>query len=112
MRRLPQYEFFKKIWPALGREGYRILFIELSEDEAVKRLAARSGIENRDDDKPEAIKKRLEWFRRETLPMLEAMKRDGVEVIRIDGSPSIEMVHKEILQKLGMDSRLRGNDNT
>jgi len=112
VRRLPQYEFFKKIWPRLRRGDFKVLFIELSEDEAVKRLAARSGIENRDDDKPEAIKRRLEWFRRETLPMLEAMKRDGVEVIRIDGSPSIEMVHKEILQKLGMDSRLRGNDNT
>lgn len=99
-RRLPQYEFLKKIWPALGRNDYQVLFIELSEDESVKRLASRSGIEKREDDQPEAIKKRLQWFRQETLPMIEAMKRDGIKLIRIDGAPSIEEVHGEILQKL------------
>ena len=31
VRRLPQYEFFKKIWPRLRRGDFKVLFIELSE---------------------------------------------------------------------------------
>ena len=96
-RSLEQFELFQKFWPATGRGDYRVLFIELSEDEAVKRLLLRKRL----DDTEQTIRKRLELFKEETLPMIEEMETAG-KVIRINGEQSIEEVHKEILQKLNL----------
>ena len=40
-RTLTQYELFKKFWPETGRGDYRVVFIELSDEEALKRLIRR-----------------------------------------------------------------------
>ncbi len=123
-RSLEQYELMKQFWPKLNRGDYRVIFIELSEEEAVKRLGSRVICENcklifitgqfekcpkcggklvqRHDDYPEAVKKRLGWFKSEVLPVIKEIEKDGHGVIRIDGSPTIEEVHEEILEKLGL----------
>lgn len=122
-RSLEQYKLFKKFWPALGREDYQVVFIELSEREAIKRLSTRVTCEScgeiyiegmveacqkcggrlykREDDKPEAVKMRLELFNSQTLPLIAEMEKEG-RVVRIDGAPSVEEVYKEILKKLGL----------
>ena len=51
------------------------------------------------DDKPEAIKKRLEEFKKEVIPVLNYYKKQG-KLIEINGEQSIEDVFKEILKKL------------
>ncbi len=96
-RNLEQYADFKKFWPETGRGDYTVLFIELTEEEAVKRMMLRK----RFDDNEETIKKRLELFYSLTLPMIEEMKKDGT-VITIDGAPRVEHVHQEILSKLNL----------
>ncbi|MFA5022442.1 MAG: adenylate kinase, partial [Patescibacteria group bacterium] len=49
----------------------------------------------RDDDKPEAIKKRLEIYHQETKPLLAVY--DKLKVLyRIDGAKSIEEVYEQI----------------
>ena len=96
-RSLTQYELFKKFWPEMGRGDYQAIFIELSEDEAVKRMLLRKRL----DDNEEIIRKRLELFNSETMPMIKAMEADG-NIIRIDGAPSIEEVQAEILEKLNL----------
>lgn len=123
-RSLSQYEIMKNFWPALGREDFSVIYIDLSEDEAVRRLSKRVMCENcgriyilgqfekcpecggrlvqRHDDYPEAVRNRLGWFKSETLPVIAAMEKDGVKVIRIDGAPPIEEVHQEILNKLNL----------
>ncbi len=122
-RSIEQYELMKKFWPDTTRGGYKVIFIELAEDEAVRRLSKRMVCErcgaiypsgdlekctkcggrlvHRVDDHPVAIKKRLELFNSLTMPMLKMMEKD-VEVVHVDGSPSIEEVHQEILKKLGL----------
>lgn len=99
----------------------RIVVLKISDAEAVKRLSARrqckkcnaiyglsrkpgkcakcgSELYQREDDKPEAIKKRLELYKKETEPLI---KYYGKRVVEIDGSKQIEAVHRDILKKLG-----------
>ena len=95
--------------------------IELSDEEAIKRLGGRlackcglsyhlkynppkqTGICNscggelfrRDDDRPEAIKQRLAIYHAETEPLFETFQRQGT-LYRVDGSRSIEEVYRFI----------------
>ncbi len=123
-RTLRQLNLMKEFWGELQRDDHRVIFVELSEDEAIRRLASRLTCENcgaiyivgkapaecnrcggrlaqRPDDKPEAIRKRLELFKKETQPLIEELGR-ARKLIRVDGKPSIEAVQTEIIKKLGL----------
>lgn len=54
---------------------------------------------NRADDKPRAIKKRLEEFKKETKPTINCYEEQG-RLIKINGEQSIEDVFKDILKAL------------
>jgi adenylate kinase len=123
-RSLIQYELFKKFWPQTGRGDYRAVFIEVSEEEAVKRLTRRvtcedcgavygegtiekcarcgSRLVRRPDDTPGVIQTRLQSFYSETMPIIRAMEADG-KVLHIDGAPSIDEVHEKIVANLHLD---------
>ncbi|MFT4304607.1 MAG: adenylate kinase [Candidatus Woesearchaeota archaeon] len=102
-----------------------VIVINLTDDEVMKRLTGRrtckecgeiyhinfkpSKIENkcdhddgdlyqRDDDKPEAIAKRLDIYYNETSPIIDHYKD---KVVEVDGSLSIEEVWDLIKQKMG-----------
>ena len=120
-RNLSQYELFKHFWPETGRGEYQVVFIEVPDEEAVKRLTRRVACENcgavytdgtmercakcgarlirRPDDTPEAIRTRLQSFYSETVPMIQAMEADG-KVVHIDGTPPIDEVHRTIVRRL------------
>ncbi len=51
------------------------------------------------DDKPEAIKKRLEEFKKEVIPVINYYKKQG-RLIKINGEQSIEKVFKDILKAI------------
>jgi len=53
----------------------------------------------REDDKTEAIKKRLRIYREETEPMVKEYEKEG-RVIRINGEPPIEEVREEVMKRL------------
>lgn len=57
-------------------------------------------LETRKDDTPEAIQTRIETFRRETMPVLEKYRKDGIMIIEINGEPSVEEVTRETFSKL------------
>lgn len=101
-------------------EPTHVIVIEIPEEESMKRIgsrltcrgcgkvsALRDGLKPgdtcktcggewfiREDDKPEAIKRRLEIYRNDTEPVIQ---RYGEFVLRIDGMGSIEEVTKRIL---------------
>lgn len=54
----------------------------------------------RDDDKPEAIKERLETYRRETTPIIDYYDKGGV-LTRVDGSAQVDAVVSRLIEKLG-----------
>ncbi len=99
----------------------KVVVLKITDDEAVKRLSARrqcikchaiystyshkmdkcakcgSGLYQREDDMPEAIKKRLELYKKETEPLI---KYYGEKVVEIDGSKPVESVLDDIAKKL------------
>ena len=55
----------------------------------------------RDDDREEVIKKRLEVYRKQTAPLIEYYKERGLLKV-IDATKSPEEVYKELLKVLGL----------
>ena len=53
----------------------------------------------REDDKPEAIKKRLAWYQDDIDPILSEFEKRGI-LLEIDAAPSIEVIHKDLVQKM------------
>ncbi len=102
------------------------LVIDLDDDTAVERLGGRwmckdghiwnektnppatpgicdddgSELYQRDDDKEEAIRKRLGIYHEDTEPLIAAMEAKGMTVHRVDGSGTIEDVAKLISEKI------------
>lgn len=94
VRTLPQAEF------AINKKFVNItIFFTLSDQEAINRLTKRSKIEQRSDDSPEVIKNRLEVYQRQTSPVLDFLKKN-TKFIEIDGSPTIEEIHDQVVKSL------------
>lgn len=53
----------------------------------------------RDDDKPETIKKRLEVYHKETEPLLNFYNKKGI-LVRINGDQPVEKIFEDILGKI------------
>lgn len=79
--------------------NYKVIVIDISDDEAINRLLKRAEIEGRSDDTEEGIRKRLMWYKEEVEPVVSFFKDSG-KLIVINGEQSIEDVYDEILQKL------------
>lgn len=121
-RRQSQVEMAEHILEVLDRNIDACIYLDISEAESLKRIAHRyacmdcghkivvgrdipageshcafcgGNIEQRADDTPEGIKKRLEIFHRDTQPVIEYYR--GLEkLVDIQGEQSIEEVFKDI----------------
>lgn len=81
------------------REGVKIVYIELSKEEAMKRNLARG----RQDDTKEAIEKRFDEYVNKVVPSMEYFKdKPGYEIFEINGEQSVEDVHKDIIKALNL----------
>jgi len=80
-----------------------VLFFELSEEEAIRRLTKRFETEGRKDDSPEVVTRRLGKYRRETESVIDYLRENNIPVHTIDASPSIEEIHREILKILKLN---------
>jgi adenylate kinase len=76
----------------------RVIHIAIPDKEALWRLAYRD--EQRDDDTINAIRKRIELFKKHTVPVLTFYSKKK-KLVEIDGTQSIEQVNEEILKSLG-----------
>ena len=111
--------YFKKV-----NKNYLVLNIEVSTASLIKRMETRwicekcgkiyiqpekqetkicnacSGrLIQRDEDKPEIIKKRIEVYNQRTKPLIDYYIKKG-KMININGEPTIPEVEKEIWEKL------------
>ena len=76
-----------------------VIVINVSDDWATKRLTERG----RSDDNEEDIKRRLKWFQDNVVPVIDYFKdKEGYRFIEINGEQTIEQVHNEILEKIGL----------
>jgi adenylate kinase len=124
-RTLAQYEHVDDMLRKFGQKIDKVVYIMISEEEVIRRLSARRTCEKcgniynlitnpspnggkcvcggklvqRTDDKPEAIKKRLSWGYANEVK--EVAEKNGV-LLEIDGKRPIEVIHQDIVQKLGL----------
>jgi len=79
----------------------KAIYLEVSDKEALWRLAGRSGNGEREDDTLKAILKRIEVYHRFTDPVIEHYRKEG-KLITVNGEQTIEQIQKEIEAKLGI----------
>ncbi|MBI4100090.1 nucleoside monophosphate kinase [Candidatus Microgenomates bacterium] len=82
---------------AQGWEVTKVLFLQLSEQDALQRLVLRAKKENRADDTPDSISRRLELYHQQTQPIIDYFRRLG-KVAEVDGSGTVEEV-SALIQK-------------
>lgn len=96
------------------------LILVISEKETIRRLSARrmypktgkiynlitdlppadidkSALIQRDDDKPEAIKKRLAWYKKRVIPLIGRLKKEA-KVVEIDGERPIAEIQADLVK--------------
>src|SRR6266700_7953266 len=66
-----QAEALDAMFAEIGRAFSVVFALQIPDEVAVERLTRRAGLEGREDDTPEAIRKRLEHYHRETEPLVE-----------------------------------------
>jgi len=77
----------------------KVVYIEIAKKEAIYRLVYRNEQARQDETIP-AIKKRIESFKKYTVPVLDFYRKEN-KLAEIDGTQSIEIVNQEILKSLG-----------
>ena len=120
-RNIAQAEFLEKKKPVS-----KCIYTGIGDSEAIKRISARlicstckadyntiyikpkkawtcdkcnGALIQRDDDKPEFVKKRLAIFHKETKPLLDYYDKRGV-LLRVDGSQAINKLFQDIVAGL------------
>ena len=61
---------------------------------------------HREDDKPEAIRSRLEWSVEEAKPLIKKYQELGV-FVKIDGERPIDVIFKDIMSRIKKEPVLR-----
>ncbi|GAB4219045.1 MAG: hypothetical protein Fur009_3210 [Candidatus Microgenomates bacterium] len=77
----------------------KVIYLDIPEKEAIYRLVYRNS-DGRDDETIPAIKKRIDAFKKFTIPVLDFYKNKK-KLVEIDGTQSIEEVNQQILKNLG-----------
>jgi adenylate kinase len=125
-RTIAQAEALTEMFDQLGFKDTRVVVIEVSDDEVVRRLSSRYVCTNdgkiysalidnvslstpcpqcggkliqRDDDRESTVRERLRVYHSTTAPVIRYYSERGV-TISVDGSRAVEEVNREIRQKL------------
>ena len=130
-RTVNQAKMLDDILSKLGENLASVIYLDVSDDEIVKRLAGRLVCKNcqapyhteftppkvdgvcdkcggallrRDDDNPETIRKRLKVFHESTYPLIEFYEKKGLLVrVKSEISPKgLEADMRDILEKMGL----------
>ena len=123
-RTVPQARALDQLMVELGKRLDRVVYLKVPIEELLHRLSGRlvcpacqrtyppgtaacetdgSELVQREDDKPEAVKPRIEIYLEKTVPVLDHY-RDGDLVSEIDGRGTIEEISRHVLT--AVDGRL------
>lgn len=98
-RTLPEAQVLESALMFYERSPLTVINLAADEKIVRKRMIERA----RKDDTENSIEARLRWYREETEPVLTYYKkRPDTKVIDIDGTQTIEEVHKNILNELNI----------
>ena len=99
-RTAAQAELVDRTLAARGQRLSHILLLDVSEDELVRRMQTRAGLEGRSDDTPEAIRTRLQVYQRDTAPLIAHYAQRG-NVHRVPATGTIDDIATEIERIIG-----------
>jgi adenylate kinase len=105
-RSIPQAEQLRGSLAELGHSLDRVLELVVDEDELVRRLSGRRMLVDgemvqREDDKPETVRHRLQVYREQTEPLSGFYESEGL-LARIDAIGEIEEVTARAMKALGV----------
>ena len=119
-RTIPQARALDELLTELSKGFDRVLYLKVETSELVKRLAGRmtcpvdqktyppgtktcpadgTKLVQRDDDKPDAVKHRIEIYLEKTLPLLDYYRARHL-VSEIEGVGTIDEIHGSVLSAL------------
>lgn len=125
-RKLSQYQDLEKMLANRGAKIDKVFFLKVSRETIIKRISSRRvcprcdseynlitrppkknklcdqcqvKLIQRQDDKPGIVKKRLETYRRLTIPMIKHVRQQGI-LEEVDGERPIEVIHQDIMNRL------------
>jgi adenylate kinase len=125
-RTLEQAKYLENILLESGRKIDRVFFVNISEEETMNRISKRWNCEDcksilimgkdvksekdkcpkcggnifqREDDTEEGVRKRLEIFKKETMPVVDYFKEKGL-LNEVNGQREVEKVFGDILDNL------------
>jgi adenylate kinase len=94
-RNLAQAEALDAMLAEIGRTLDAVLFFDLSDEIALERLLGRARDEGREDDTPEAIRRRLEIYHEQTEPVVERYRATG-KLVPLHAERTVDEVFTEI----------------
>jgi adenylate kinase len=98
-RRLVEANVLDSALKFYDRKNLTVLSFEVSDEWAKKLMRGRG----RADDTEEEMNKRLAWYKENTVPAIEYFKNDpDYKFISVNGEHTIEEVHREIMEKVGL----------
>jgi adenylate kinase len=116
-RTVPQAEALDGLMRELGRRFHRVIYLKVETEELLRRLSGRlvcprcqrtyppatlacevdgGPLVQREDDKPEAVRPRIEIYLQKTVPVLDHFRGEGL-VSEIDGKGMIEEIYGQVL---------------
>jgi adenylate kinase len=100
-RTMPQAEALDELLADLGRKVDAVLDFQVPDHEVLlQRMLRRAAEENRSDDTPDAIRRRLELYERETAPLVDYYRSHQANVVGIHADRTVDEVFHEIAQAL------------
>jgi adenylate kinase len=99
-RNAAQAELVDRTLAERGDRLTHILLLDVDEDELVRRLSDRAGIERRSDDRPDTVRTRLQVYQRDTAPLIAHYAPRG-NVHRVPATGSIEDIATDIKRIVG-----------
>ena len=123
VRTVPQAEGLGKMLEEIGKKVDRVLLFDVDDEELVKRLSTRTVCEGcqtpymgrdpgskcekcggklvrRKDDEPDAVRNRLDVYRRQTAPVIDWYEDNKMKVLKIDADAPVDTVTTRALKAL------------
>ncbi len=122
-RTIPQAVALDELFQKINIQNYKVIWLDVPDEEIVKRISGRRTCKNcqavyniyfnppkvdgicdvcgrelfiREDDKEEKVKKRLEVFREQTLPLIDYYQKKGKKIIKVSGVGSVDEIKERI----------------
>lgn len=99
-RTAAQAELVDRTLAERGQRLHHVLLLDVDEEELVRRLHSRAGLEGRSDDTPDTIRTRLQVYQRDTAPLIAHYAGRG-NVHRVPAMGTIDDIATEIRRIVG-----------